>query len=55
MTTTHARSKRRRRPERVLDPYVVQPHTSTREELLAARGITPSRHPNRRTPHPKAA
>ena len=44
-------ASRRRRPERLIDPYVVTPHTWTREELMRARGESRRRptstHPRR--------
>jgi hypothetical protein len=37
MTKTRNVVKHRRRVEQVIDPYVVLPHTWTREELLRSR------------------
>jgi hypothetical protein len=37
MTDVRNTRNRRRRPERLIDPYVVVPHTWTREDLLRTR------------------
>jgi len=37
MTEARKVERHRRRVELVIDPYVVQPHTWTREELLRSR------------------